>query len=475
MTENFILKGTWFLPQNPDKRLSGTLTFDLQNGAILELIGSFDDNDFLPDLRNEDFICGVTTESKEVTLYKSFITHRSGPVLVSGSEIGISVVKYIVNYVFICAHIQKQEDLKFNGIKCQIRNLDEWIGISGFKNKRLNEEQIEKKEFEIKYRLPEQIKFKLDKNITGTFNFKIKPPGWSSFQKEYRLKQNIEVIFSAEEDQDFELLTDYYYQFQNFLILGLYSKTHPYGITLSSKKFVKDVGFETEILQRKDVYLYVAISNRDETKSLQSTFDMFFGYHDIKEKFPELIKKWFVEYEVLKPATNLLMEQFYNAGRFSENTFLNLAQAAETFHARINNHTKMSKIEYAEMKKNILTAVDRKYHNWLREQFSFGNNLNLAQRLDELVQFVSTETLEKIIGDKKEFADQIRWSRNYYTHYSPSGKKKALSGTPLFHLSEKIKIVLTCAMLKQIGLSIETIEILLKRSNRRLFNHLTTW
>ena len=83
----------------------------------------------------------------------------------------------------------------------------------------------------------------------------------------------------------------------------------------------------------------------------------------------------------------------YTKNRFNENTFLNLAQSAETFHARIHNHTKIPKEEYKIMKEEILKLTPSKYHKWLKDQFNFGNNLNLHSRLEELTKKYTNEIL----------------------------------------------------------------------------------
>jgi hypothetical protein len=202
---------------------------------------------------------------------------------------------------------------------------------------------------------------------------------------------------------------------------------------------------------------------------------MLFGYGHIRDEFPVIIKNWFEKYDLLEPAFNLLFDQFYNNERFSENTFLNLAQAAETFHARTHNHTRMPKDDFNKMKTDIYSLVPNQYHDWLKDQFSFGNNLNLHTRLTEIVSKYSNEILDKIIGDKELFVKQVKWSRNYYTHYSSSGEKQALKGVDLFYLTEKLKIVLVCTFLIEVGFDNEKLKKLLEQNKHRFFNHLVKW
>ena len=40
-------------------------------------------------------------------------------------------------------------------------------------------------------------------------------------------------------------------------------------------------------------------------------FDMLFTYKQIQDKFPALIKQWYDKYDLLRPAFNLVFEQFY--------------------------------------------------------------------------------------------------------------------------------------------------------------------
>jgi hypothetical protein len=127
------------------------------------------------------------------------------------------------------------------------------------------------------------------------------------------------------------------------------------------------------------------------------------------------------------------------------------------------------------MKEEILKLTPSKYHKWLKDQFNFGNNLNLHLRLKELTDKYNNDILDKIIPDKDVFVKQVKHSRNYYTHYSASSKKNALKGGELFYLSERLKILLVCAFLIEIGFDKELISRNLDNVKWRLFNHLANW
>jgi len=451
MKDNFQYKGQWFLPAAKDKRVTGILTYDTDQGSSLELFGSFDDEfAFLPKMRNEDIIQGITNDSKQITLYKCFVTKSGGAKLIVGEESGQPTTVFTVNFIFEGVHADTPQELKFQKLVSEIHNLDEWVGISGFNPSSGDTiESWKTFELDVHYKLPEPIKFAINDQLEGQFNFVVNHPGWSRYQKEVALKQRVEIILTTQSELSAEAFLKYLFSFQNFLILALYNRTYPTSITFYSDQFTIDYGDGN--LKRKKINLYFPISNRSKSDKLKLDFDMLFCYGHIKEEFQTIITNWFQKYDLLEPAFNLLFEQFYNNERFSENTFLNLAQAAETFHARTDNHTRMPKNEFNKMKEEILASVSEKYHEWLKDQFNFGNNLNLHSRLTEIVDKYSIGILDKIIGDKELFVKQVKWSRNYYTHYSSSGEKQALKGIDLFYLSEKLKILLVCSFLVEVG------------------------
>ena len=60
----------WWLPEEPDKKISGIITFDPKNGAKLELIGSFGDP-LKSELIEKSIILGICA-GKKITLYRGF-------------------------------------------------------------------------------------------------------------------------------------------------------------------------------------------------------------------------------------------------------------------------------------------------------------------------------------------------------------------------------------------------------------------
>lgn len=473
MTEKFEIKGEWFLPTDRENRVHGTLTFDPQDGTDLELYGSLEGDNFLPEFKDQEIILGLTSDSKQVTLYSCFMTKSGGATLVQGEESGKPSTTYSIRYVLIGLHAMTNADLMFNQIASEVFNLGEWVGISGFKRQNINQESIKKHEIKVEYKLPESIDFEIDNNTKGKFNFIANHPGLSRYQKSVTINQRVEFQAISTVEKNIDELLEYIITFQNFLTLALYKSTYPLSISLSGEKHKKDYGNGEKY--NKSIKLYFSSRNFKSNEKPKFDLEMIFDYRRIQEEFDTVIKSWYSKYELLEPAFDLVFEQFYNGNKFTVNTFLNLAQSAETFHARVHNHTKIPREQYKKMKEDILKVVPNEYHGWLNDQFNFGNNLNLHSRLTELTEKYSNKILDKILGDKAQFVLNVKNSRNYYTHYSKAGEKKALKGGELFYLSERLKILLVCSFLNEVGFEKDKLSLLLDNIKWKLFNHLANW
>lgn len=420
MTEKFEIKGLWFLPSNKGKKVSGILRFDPIEGSYLELIGSLDENksfeDFNFSLENCSIILGTSVDSESITLYQCYLSSRQRKSL-SNEVVGPTKETFYVNFILKGYHFDNEESLKFNTIASSLQNFDEWLNITGFQN---DSETTIENSYSINYIKPKDIEFDLHGNHKGKFTFSVSRPNVYSQKHEYII-QEVWLELSCSNEKSLREIRELLTRFQNFLILGIYRSVFPNKIILYNNSIQNDFGIAGKY--RKQIEFYQTIRKRRNEKERHS-FEMLFNYTKIKDNFPSIIKNWFEKYDKLSPAFNLLFDQFYNGAVFNENTFLNLAQSAETLHSRIYDHTKMPKNEYNAMKKEILEILPVKYHSWMSEQLHFGNYLDLSQRLTELTEKYSNDIIDRIIPEKSIFVKQVKDLRNYYTHYSKSLEKR---------------------------------------------------
>jgi len=313
MDKNFKYKGDWFLPDQPEKRFKGILSYDSAEGASLELFGIFPTQLFdLP------IILGITTDSKEVTLYKNFLRHSGGETLRTGKEVGQPMSLYTTNYILEGHHFEKEEDLRFDELKAEVFNLDEWVGYSGFK---LPEDMMAQDNgLQLAYELPKQIDFPINDLLTGQFNFVANRPSRHIYMKEVAIKQRVQLRLSAKEPMDFLTALDNYFTFQNFLTLSLHQGTYPTNIWLYSNAILDEFYNPPK---RVPITLHFAIRKQSAIKIVDWP-DMLFPYRSFQKDFPAIISKWYKNRYELEPVNNLIFEQYYTTSASNQNAFLNL-------------------------------------------------------------------------------------------------------------------------------------------------------
>lgn len=211
--EEFEYDGIWWLPENPDKKISGTLKFHPVEGANLELIGSFKGIEDLNTVLQPDIISGITSNGKIITLYKCYESqsHMSMPGFLRSS--------FIASRVFLGYHFEKEEDIIFESLSLNYSHLEEWARITGFQFKIENDSKNHLTKQEVRYSFPKKVEVKLSNlNISFDYNFTL---GGDRI-KEVKLKQTMFIKIEPHKPVHFnDYQRDICYHIQNFLSLAI--------------------------------------------------------------------------------------------------------------------------------------------------------------------------------------------------------------------------------------------------------------
>lgn len=454
MTTELNYKGIWFLPENENnekEHITGNLTFSKDNGCDLSLLGTLDEFKNSDIDHNPEFILGLTSDGKRITLYRCFEYSRT--INLPGME----TCTYQPLYILIGKHFKNKEELEFYSIKARFKNLDLWLGKFGFKNINFSNNNLL-----IDYQLPSRINFKINDTLNGKINFNLSAPLNRNILKA-TIEQTAELEIESQIKKPFSEILNDLMCFQNFLTLGTFETAYPFSIKLLQDENKKE-NYEVVLVYKPSFTFSV-----DEKRHLR---EFLFSYQDLENNFEEIICKWFQLKFKIEPVILLLLDSFHNKGKFNENRFLNIVQALETYHRRFKKNEVCSEVEHKKMIKEIIDSVDNSNKNWLQERLYFSNEPTLHNRLLELLNSFSIETIDKIIVDKEQFIKDTKNSRNYYTHYDERLKIKAIKGGKLFTLTEKLKVILITVILLETGFSEEQIRNLFKRNEYRFFNHL---
>ena len=445
MIEEFEYKGIWWLPDKPEKQISGTLRFTPNEGGVLELMSSFKDIQVEPEI-----ILGVSSNGKNITLQKCFDTKTNF------NFPGFLTSSFYANVIFIGAHFQKLEDIKFKSISIHYSHLDEWVNISGFNIKPPGEE----KELIIKYKLPEPIKADVSNVLKVLINIRATESSPSFVQKEATIKQETEIKIETSEDKSFEDYRRIMYHIQNFLTLGITEPVHPLaiaGLTGVNKEMIEDK------VHYPPVEIFYRLSDIPKSHKPLHPFDMLFTFKDISNSFESFLRNWFEKEDLLEPVYNLYFGTLYNPRMYLEHRFLSLIQAIESFHQRTYGGEYSSdedyKVVYDALVNSIPEGVRSGLKDRLKEYLKYGNEFSLRKRLKEIFD-KNQEILDGHIGNKKAFIEKVVDTRNYQTHHDEERKERAASGEDLYRLIQKLKMLLEICLLTELGFTSEKIKAL---------------
>jgi len=453
MIEGFEYKGQWWLPNKPEKAVSGTLRYSHNDGAVLELIGSFEDSGEMHKMPRPVVILGTSSEGKDISLHGCFLIQGRT------SYPGFSTSSYFASTAFVGVHFPKIEDVRFRSINVRFSHFDEWANLSGFKIDHSKEEDVV-----IRYKRPNDIRVDISGNYTIAITTRVTFPVFTLVQKKASVEQQTIARIETVHESSMENLLSIIQHLQNFLCLAVREPV-----------YVLNMQGETETNKMTDMNYYPQVGIFYKSPYISEApesllgLDMLFTYRDISTDFDVLLRHWFEKADVLKPICGLYFGTLYNPHLYLENQFLSLVQAAEAFHERICGGRYLPDSEYKAsvftLLVNAIPDIKQDLKESLANRLRYGNEYSLRTRLSELLDKCG-EIVPQLLGNRKEFIDKVLDTRNYLTHYDQKLYKRAARGQDLLSLTKKLRILLEVYFVTQTGLDANKARDLFSRHRR---------
>lgn len=445
--EEYKKSGYFWLANNPDMKIPGTLFISNRGNIELEIIGIFDNgNNPFTDNAELTRIIGHIEKDGFVTLESCFYKKRN---MTSG---GISKSLIHANLVLSGAAFEDEELLKFNTFTFTADGLDEWIGLCGIKV--TYEENFTTAT--IKYKPQEEIIYKLNDEISLHVLFSYTLPG-APITKEARISQTTYLRLSSENEKELSEFIEYAYKFINMLCFAIDTTVTIYDVTVTSNAITREYSKESSSPVKIKVF-YPSLPFTDKIPKI--TFhDMLFSFHQIKEDAAVIMNKWLDAYDVIEPSLNLYFSVKSGDHKYLEGKFLALAQALETYHRRTSNEVLMDNNKFRSLVAKLLCDCPKTDRRWLRGRLFHGNEINLGKRIKMII-----EPYKSHIGNSKERSKLIRGivnTRNYLTHYSENLKSEAMTGTDLWVLCQRMEAIFQLHLLGQLGFTYSEINTIL--------------
>jgi hypothetical protein len=182
-----------------------------------------------------------------------------------------------------------------------------------------------------------------------------------------------------------------------------------------------------------------------------------------------VVNNWFEKTEILDPVTNLYVATLSTPSLYAEFKLLNYAQALEALHRRVVGGKYMSDEEYEVIRnrldESIPETVSIDHRNSLKDRLKYGNEFSQRTRIKALLDEVWENCLNQFIDNKGRFLENVISTRNYLVHFGETSTPRAVFGTEVFYLAEKVKILLLTSLLIQLGIPRDNVYRAIKQFN----------
>lgn len=414
MKEELEIKGYWYLPDKPEKRVAGILKYTPNEKIRLELIGSFETPiDFIKSFHDEsrvqDIIYGESEDSKAITLIGC---SGYGKINFSCS---FPMSKYTVNYIISGTYLSKWDSLDFNKITVELPKLTHWVNYFGLRFSIPFSSDNKMRGYDLSYRIDSQKVIEADIDGKTSISLRHSADIPDTHQEEITINQNYYLTIHSNDNLDWFSLLKYAKRFRSFLSIATLSEIDFNDLTVFSPDHFQELENGEKIFDPINIY-FKQSKVQEEPASKGAFREFLFTYDKIEDEFPEIIKRWYAFDKEMMPILNHLTDSVKIKNHFSSVDFLVIVQALEGYHRR-----------FFDKKKGVARKLESRIQNLLNE-------------------FRSVKKIERVS------AIVVADSRNYYSHlFVEYDEQQVRFGEKLYHLTNRLKILLLCCILKEIG------------------------
>ncbi|MCX6830517.1 MAG: hypothetical protein NT028_00035 [candidate division Zixibacteria bacterium] len=446
-------RGVWWLPSNPEKRITGTLRPIDDGDCVLDVLGSFQDQPAFNHLFQSEIILGHSENGTKLTLYKCFESSCN----INSS--GFQSSKLEPRAVFVGGHFASPAEVTFRSVSIHYSHVDEWANISGFKiNSDWNSRTVT-----VSHSIPESVEVTIPD--LGTVFIDVRPtwPALCAVQKEATIVQKTYVRIQPKEPLQIESFFEVMHRIEQFLSLAVSDAVCPLQMSGLSDRV-------TETYNGKVTYpgieFYYKPANALERQTSIPPHKMLFIHKEVADKFPEYLATWMAKAETLGPVFDLYFGTLYNPRMYLDQRFLSIIHAIEAFHSRTYGGLWMLKQDYEPIYNTLVNSipdgVSQDHRRSLDARLKYGNEFSLRKRLKETFD-TWKDILQDFIPKENEFIEHVVDTRNYLTHHDESLKTRVAEGEDLYRLTEKLRLLAEACLLGTIGFQADTIKALFKR------------
>ncbi len=439
LSDSFILRGKWWLPETPNNKITGELSFYPSGPSKLSLQG------LLRNLRLGDFemqsppvIEGKTPDGRNCTLLNTFETSLQLAMHGGGTS------EYCFNRLVIGKQVVT-EDTKFESAVIYLANFENWLQRNPFTDN-----------------LQQGICSSISHNMPSKLYFRI-PELDASFWFESILNIKMESQTRRLNHSDYlrikpkrKMNMDWYqrvaFKFRMFLSLLVGEVVSIKSISLC----IKDPHITHNYL---DLYFH---QEHAEASEKFYHHQMIFPYPLIKKDLRQALRHWFSITNRLDTLCGLYFGLKLNRKIPQDFQLLTLIQAIESYHRTSGNDKYVAEDQYRTIKEALNRAIPNSTNADLRAalkaRINFGNEYSLRKRLTLIFSSVPQTIVNIITDDASLFIKRVVDTRNYLTHRDEAQATNIMDFTEMYNACESLSLLVSYLLYKESGIPSNIIE-----------------
>lgn len=439
---SFESPGVFWLPENPDQKVTGQLSHTTDDGPQVRLVGGFASSVF-----GVSRVVHGVLDSAPCTLFNCrYVSSRD-------SYGGLRQIVFEADLLLVGEHVASLDELVFVGSFVRFGGLDEWVNFGAIKIGPPEGDMVTTpSKFDLVTQQPITVKSEqmggtvtLCGHYNGSFGHRKIDWEYHSF---FELSLDNPISIRTLSKSVFEL---------QYLFTLLTWARAPISY-LSVLRLVAKDAMNPQGKRWSGLYgHWAATSQEDKTSSHLLTY-----LADIFDDLPQIIAAWFQSSLAIRTARNLLTSIISSEGQYLQFKFLALMQIVEATHRSLDPKSYMSEANYNIVRQTLVAAipgnVEASHRASLKSRIEYGNELSLRTRLKELFLRLPEKLRFHICNDHNTFVGQAVDIRNTLTH--PKTDATAIEPDPIqvLQTSRRIQLLLTIAFLNELGVSFDKIE-----------------
>ena len=437
----FQISGEWYLPENPDRRIHGILSYSVEH-TKLQLEESFYPIDGLlgstNTLKTYPVIHGISSEGDAMTLLDAqqtafSLNFRSGGI--KNKETVIS------SLLLIGAKIPA--DNSFKEMNFRLPGLQAWLCIPVIKESMDNDPSTSNRVLTFRVNPISEQSIRI-RSINANVDW------FSSWHSSHNPFKSIDfsvsawVTFRPDEPQK---IAWYFDQLDKLTTMLSFLAGTPMAPDCIETPFGES---------HKRVYMMATLYDVKYC-SFDSPHEFFMPRAAIGIELSHVINRWYeVSTKVYAPS-QLARSVLSSETLWLHVEFLSIMHALEGFHRALYDGNYMTKEEYEAPRKTLGDAIPSSllpdHKAALKSRIKYGYQYSLRKRLDKLANSLPEKIRKKILGKEGDISQSWIDTRNYYTHWDEDdeSRKNVLDGQEMYDALVRMRIFLQVLYLQLMG------------------------